>query len=368
MLHKVIVAPDSFKGSLTAAQAADIIAEEIVAAYPSCEVVKIPLADGGEGSVETIISVLGGDIVQTSVLSPHEREIAAHYGITPEGTAILEVAQSSGITRQSKLNPMISNTYGFGQLILHALDQGLRDFLLCIGGSASTDGGCGMAAALGVRFIDENGIDFVPSGESLERITQIDMTGIDRRIAESTFTVLSDVTNPLFGSEGAALVFGPQKGASPQQVLQLDSGLHHLSEVVIKAIGQDYSQDLGAGAAGGLGFGCLVFLNARLESGIDSILDLLNFHEHLVDADLIITGEGKLDEQSFSGKALSGIMRSAQGVPIVVICGVCDMEQETLDGYNLVVFEASENSSIAQSFADPEQSLRQAAQKAVVLI
>ena len=430
-MKKIIVAPDSFKGSLSAKQVADIISVEIMASNPGCAVVKMPIADGGEGSVEAIIAATGGRIEEASVLSPDGRKITAGFGITTNGQAVIEMAQSSGITRQIGLHPMTSSTYGFGQLILSALESGpesglgleqglwpwprlepgpelepelesgprlglglgpepepesgpdlgpglgpesgpilrLRDFFLCIGGSATTDGGCGMAAALGVKFLDSRGDCFVPCGATLERVSRIDMSGIDKRVLASDFTVMCDVDNPLYGPSGAAYIYAPQKGADPAQVQALDRGLRHLGDVFAQTFGSDYANIPGAGAAGGLGFGCMAMLNARLESGIDAILDLCEFDKHLAGSDLIITGEGRLDAQSFSGKVLSGILRRAGDVPVVSICGACDAEESLLNllrEHGLTFFEASKGISVEESLRNPEKYLKRAATEVMV--
>ena len=362
---KIIIAPDSFKGTLTSVQVADIIAEEVSAAFPGCTITKIPIADGGEGSVDIILAATGGNRYETEVLSPDDRQIRAAFGITANGTAIIEMAQSSGITKQNGLHPMTASTYGFGQLIQSALELGAKDFILCIGGSATTDGGCGMAAALGVQFYDSAGVSFIPSGGTLSYIARIDVAGIDKRILNCDIIVMCDVDNPLFGANGAAHVYGPQKGASPEQVLVLDEGLRHLGGVFIEHFGVDYSINPGAGAAGGLGAGCIAFLGASLVSGIDTILKLCGFDKHIMNADLVITGEGKLDSQSFSGKVLSGILQSAGLVPVWSICGICECGEEVLRRQNLTVFQTSEGMSIDESINDPEMSLRAAARKAM---
>jgi len=362
---KIIIAPDSFKGALTSIQVADIIGEEIIAAFPDSSIIKMPIADGGEGSVDTIIVAMGGEVYTTEVRSADNRQITAEYGIASNGSAILEMAQSSGITRQVGLHPMTSTTFGFGQLILAALEMGARNFVLCIGGSATTDGGCGMASALGVRFIDEKGDSFVPCGETLGRIARFDTSGIDKRISECNFTVMCDVDNPLFGERGAAYVYGPQKGATPEQVLELDKGLRHFGGILSEHFGSAFCDIPGAGAAGGLGAGCMAFLGASLISGIDAILDLCNFLENVKDADLIITGEGKLDGQSLQGKVLSGLMKSSGGVPVWSICGVCDLEEAVLSKSGIKVFEASEGVLVEESIGNPEKYLRIAANKAV---
>ena len=364
-LSKAIIAPDSYKGALTAKQATEKIAEAVSAAFPDCVIVKMPIADGGEGSVDTIIGAIGGEIYETQALSPDGRMIGASYGIAANGTAIIEMAQSSGITKQNGLHPLTSNTYGFGQLILDALDRGAREFILCIGGSATTDGGCGMAAALGVRFFDKPGNCYIPCGDTLGNIAAIDTGGIDKRITESNFTVMCDVDNPLYGLQGAAHVYSPQKGANPEQILFLDDGLRHLGETLFEQFERDHANTPGAGAAGGLGAGCMAFLGAALMNGIDAILKLCGFDKHIQDADLVITGEGKLDSQSFSGKVLSGILSKAGGVPVWSICGVCECDEETLSKNNVVVFEMSKGISISESLSNAEKYLSIAAQKAM---
>jgi len=367
---KVIIAPDSFKGALSAQEATDVIANVVKKAFPGCEIVKMPIADGGEGSVDAALSAIGGKYIYAEVLSPDTRIIRARFGLADNGTVIIEMAQSSGITRQVGLHPMTSNTYGFGQMILRALDlnsqgHGNGEFTLCIGGSATTDGGCGMAAALGVSFIDKRGISFIPRGETLCDIEDIDMSGIDKRIAGSDFTVMCDVDNPLHGKNGAAYIYGPQKGADPEQIAILDNGLRHLSVVLKEHFGRDFSEVPGAGAAGGLGAGCIAFLGAKLKSGIDTILELYSFKTHLHGADLVITGEGKLDSQSFQGKVLSGILREAGSVPVISICGACDYDPEMLREKGVAVFAASEGITIKESMKEPEKYLRIAAKKAL---
>ena len=364
-LSKVIIAPDSFKGAISSVRATEIIAAEINAAFPNCEIVKMPIADGGEGSVETILAAIGGQVVKAQALSPDDRMIGAKFGIAASGAAIVEMAQSSGITRQDGLHPMTSSTYGFGQLIMAALERGARDFNLCIGGSATTDGGCGMAAALGVLFYDKNGGSFVPCGGTLREITRIDAAGIDERVSGSSFTVMCDVDNPLFGINGAAYIYGPQKGASDEQVLLLDEGLRHLGAVLSENFSENFANIPGAGAAGGLGAGCMAFLGASLMSGIEAMLKLCSFESHRAGTDLIITGEGKLDSQSFSGKVLSGILQQAGGIPVWSICGVCECDETLLRSYDLTVFEASEGVSIEESMREPEKYLRKAARRAV---
>lgn len=365
-LNKVVIAPDSFKGALSSRQVANIIYEELMLRFPACVGIKMPIADGGEGSLETILAAAGGAVYQQTVLSPDDRMIEADLGILPEGVAVVELVQSSGLTKQNGLHPMSATTYGFGQLIAAALGRGARSFVLCIGGSATTDGGCGMAAALGMRFLNKEGESFVPSGATLKNIVSIDPGGLDARVLQSDFTVMCDVENPLFGPDGAAYSYAPQKGANEEETALLDAGLRHLNAVLSKQFQTDFSALPGGGAAGGLGAGCAAFLNARLQSGSEAILALCGFAKHAADADLIITGEGKLDEQSFQGKALSGILKAAGKVPVLSISGVRTCADALLFKYNVTAFEASEGASIAQSMAEPAKYLRAAAAKAIL--
>jgi len=367
-MKKVLIAPDSFKGTLSTTQAADIIAAAVTERYPDCIIEKLPMADGGEGSVEAVIAAVDGRPEYVQVQSPDDKSITAHFGVTTDNTAVLEVAQSTGITRQVGLHPMTSNTYGFGQLIIRALELGLRNFFLCIGGSASTDAGCGMVAALGVQFLDSAEQPFVPSGATLHKIAGIDASGIDSRVRDSTFTVMCDVDNPLYGENGAAYVYGPQKGASVVEVRVLDQGLRHVGKICKQAFGVDYAGVPGTGAAGGLGFGCMTMLKANLVSGIDAILDLCDFKNRLIGADLIITGEGRLDNQSFSGKALSGILRNAEGVPVISICGVNAAGEDMLNKHDLAVFEISKDNSVEEGMRNPEDCLKRGTRKALEAI
>ena len=260
---------------------------------------------------------------------------------------------------------MTSSTFGFGQQIYSALQWGAKKLILCIGGSATTDGGCGMAAALGVRFFDKKGNSFIPCGNTLCEIDRIDTTGIDKRISWVKTTVMCDVDNPLYGENGAAYVYGPQKGADREQVCKLDEGLRHLGKLLNEQFGKDFANMPGAGAAGGTGAGCVAFLRAEITSGIDTILKLCNFKRLISDADLIITGEGKLDVQSFYGKVLSGIMREAGEVPVWTICGSSDCSAELLISHKLTVFEICDGISPEESMRDPEKYLRIAARSAM---
>ncbi len=364
-IDKIIIAPDSFKGSLSSVEAAKIINEEALRAFPNCETAVFPIADGGEGSLDTIEAARGGRRIFADVLSPDDRIISASYLFFEDKSAALELAESSGFTKQNGLHPMTSSSYGFGQLILNALERGARDFTLCIGGSASTDGGCGMAAALGVRFYNSRGESFRPAGESLNEIVDIDPSGLDARIKQSRFTVMCDVKNPLYGENGAAFRYAPQKGADANQTAILDAGLKNLCERLKAVFDVDFSSLEGGGAAGGLGAGCVAFLDARLTSGIDAMLSLCGFRDAVKNADAVITGEGKLDEQSLMGKVLNGIIEASAGLPVISICGVNKCDVNLLKGFNVTAFEASKGISVKECIEDSAKYVRKASQRAM---
>ncbi len=361
-VNKIIIIPDSFKGSMSAVEVADIIAEEAAkAGFENC--IKIPIADGGEGSVECVLAGLGGCKEYVSVKSPEYKDITAYYGITEDETAIIEIAESSGITKQSSYQATEATTYGFGQLIFDALNKNCRSFLLCLGGSATTDCGCGMAAALGVRFLDVKGKEFLPTGGTLSRVDRIDISKLDTRIAESVFTVMCDVENPLYGEQGAAYVYGPQKGASPEEVLVMDEGLRHISKKLEEATAVDYSKVQGSGAAGGAGCGCMAFLGAKLQSGIASMLEISRFDGEKQDCKLIITGEGKIDEQSMMGKVLSGIRAHAGDIPMVAFCGIATAPKEVLDERQIKVIEIGRGIPLEESMYNGKIYLRNKAKE-----
>ena len=361
MGRKVIIIPDSFKGSISSEKAAEILGQ--AARKAGFETVEAPVADGGEGTIECVLKITGGQKRAVRVCGPEGTDITAMYGITSRDEAVIEIAESTGITKQNGLHPMTAETFGFGQLILDALDNGVRKFILGLGGSASTDCGMGMAAAWGVRFIDGRGLDFVPCGERMRDIAMVDMSGIDPRIAESSFLVMCDVTNPLFGPKGAAYIFGPQKGADPEQVRILDDGLRGAARLIEQATGCDPESVRSAGAAGGSGYGCAAFLKARMESGIEVMLDLCSFDKNVGDCDLIVTGEGSLDSQSLMGKVLSGLKKHSRGKPIVSFCGKCELGDDVLREENITAVEIGRDVPAEESIRNGEKYLRQAAEE-----
>ena len=318
------------------------LGEGLRRADPEVEVISIPIADGGDGTTEVLVQATRGRFVQETVIGPLGMPVRAVFGILGDArTAIIEMATASGLALvpPAQRNPLVTNTYGVGQLIQFALDHGCREFIIGVGGSATTDAGTGLARALGVRFLDEEGRDINrPTGRTLRRLAHLDTSTIDDRVRESRFRVACDVHNPLFGPEGAAHVYGPQKGATPEMVAELDQGLQRFAEVVRRALGKDVSNLPGAGAAGGLGAGLVAFCNATLEPGADVILEAIGLRRLAEGADLLITGEGRLDSQTAYGKGPSAVARLGQelGIPVMAIAGEITCDEVELAGLGLV--------------------------------
>lgn len=325
---KVVIASDSFKGSLDSLGVARAAAEGFLSVMPDAEITALSVADGGEGLTESLMHSLGGVKVGKIVADPLFRPIEAFYGVKDD-TAIIEMAAASGLTllKDDERNPMETTTFGTGELILDALDRGCRKFLVGIGGSATSDGGLGMLSALGWRFLDRSGTLLPGTGASLEAVHSIDDSNVDPRLGACSFTVACDVTNPFCGPSGAAFVFSPQKGATPEMVRDLDRGLAGFAKVIAAKYGIDVSALEGAGAAGGLGGAFSAFLPSTLRSGIEMVLDTIKFDKALEGADLVITGEGKVDRQTPGGKTAAGVLKRAlkAGVPCVAIGGMVEM-------------------------------------------
>ncbi len=333
-----LLAPDSFKGTMSSTEVCEIMERAIRSVDPDAGIVRVPLADGGEGSVEALISAAGGKLVETTATGPDGAVTPSFFGMLDGGTAVIEMAAAAGLPMAAgKTGVMEATTFGVGELISKALDAGSRRILLGLGGSATNDGGCGMAAALGVKFLDKDGEPFVPVGGNLSRIDRIDMSGLDKRIGETDIELMCDIDNPLTGELGAAEIFGPQKGASPEDIVILDAGLAHLAQVALRDVGFDMLTLPGAGAAGGMGGGAAAFLGGHLRRGIDLVLSVSDFATKAGEADLIITGEGRVDDQSAMGKAISGVARGAKaaGKPLFVIAG--DVKREAAALYEIGV-------------------------------
>jgi len=324
-LKRVVIAVDSFKGTMSSIEVGNIIEQGIKSIRRDIETVKIPIADGGEGTVDTFLTAVGGRKVWLKVQDPLFREIEAFYGILPDGkTAVIEMAAASGLSLvEGEENPRLTTTYGTGQLLKDALDKGCQRLIIGIGGSATNDGGIGMAAALGVKFLDEKGGLVSLNGQGLEALRQIDCSGRDQRLDRCEVLVACDVDNPLYGKNGAAYVFSPQKGADAETVEYLDRNLKNYAAVLMTDLGIDAQKIPGSGAAGGLGAGLTAFACGKLKSGIDIILEQVHFDQAVANADLIITGEGKIDGQSLRGKVPVGVAARAvrAGVPVIAVVG-----------------------------------------------
>lgn len=317
------MAPDSYKGSLSSIQAAAAMERGIQDVFPSAEIIKVPVADGGEGTVEALLAATGGRLMKTEVMGPLGDKVEAHWSILGDGkTAVIEMAAASGLplVPKDRRNPLLATTYGTGQLIQAALDAGIRSLILGIGGSATNDGGAGMARALGVKFLDQLNRELPNGGAALKHLRRIDISGLDLRLASTKILVACDVDNPLCGPCGASAVYGPQKGATLEMVTELDQALNHYAQLAKSATGREVAEIPGAGAAGGLGAGLLFFTPAELRPGIQIILEAAGFEEKIKEADLIITGEGRTDRQTAHGKAPAGVAALAQKYKVPVVC------------------------------------------------
>lgn len=335
----VLIAVDSFKGSLSSQKAGEAITIGIRRVFPEVTTEVIAMADGGEGTVEAIVSASAGRILKTKVTSPLGEPIDAILGQLGDGTIVLEMASASGLplVPPAKRNPLLTTTRGTGELIKAALDLNAKEIIIGIGGSATNDGGAGMAQALGAKLLNQDGQELPPGGGALSELKRIDISGLDPRLKETEITVMCDVDNPLCGPRGASAVYGPQKGATPEMVQQLDQNLAHFAEVIKTDLGTDLKDVPGAGAAGGLGMGLLAFTKAQLKTGVDAVLDTVDFVGKLEKADIVITGEGRIDGQSIYGKVPMGVAKRAHkyGKPTIAIVGSIGAGSEALYDHGL---------------------------------
>lgn len=324
-LRKALVAMDSFKGSISSEQANQCVAKAIAITCPECHIELFPIGDGGEGTATILTHALHGNIIHTRAHDALMRPCDALYGVVGNDTAIIELANTCGMAqlKAEERNPRLTSSYGCGEVILEALQRGNRHILLCLGGSATNDAGMGLLAALGFQFQDNNYQALTPCGESLCRIEHIQYTGNQKLLQHTQIHILSDVTNPFCGKNGAAHIYAAQKGATPEDIVFLDRGMHHFATVIARDYGKDIRNIQGTGAAGGIAGGCMALLNAQIHSGMDYVLKALQFEEHLRNADLVITGEGKIDHQSFMGKVLERILHCSRQhrVPVVALGG-----------------------------------------------
>lgn len=332
---KVVIAPDSFKDSLSAQEIAQAIASGWQQVFPNAEIIQCPMADGGEGSIEAVLEVCSGEWREQMVQGPLGEPVLAKWGwLATEKIAIIEMAQASGIqlVQPADRDACISSTFGTGELILAALDAGAKEIVLTVGGSATNDAGTGLLTALGATFLDAKHNPLAAGGIALQNLAKINLDQLDPRIQQTQFRLAADVTNPLCGTNGASHIFGPQKGASPQQVLELDQALSHFADVTTQLLGVDQRHEAGAGAAGGLGFAARTYLKAEFRSGVEVIAELNQLAAKIQGADWVITGEGKFDEQTLNGKTPFGVAKIAQAanIPVIVIAGTLGQNYQAL--------------------------------------
>jgi len=361
---KIVIAPDSFKGSLTAVEVSDAIGQGVREIFPEAEIVKIPMADGGDGTVQCLVNATGGEILREKVTDPLGDEVLASYGILGDKkTAVIEMAEASGLTLvpENKRNPLITTTYGTGQLIKAALDQGCRKMIIGIGGSATNDGGAGMVQALGAKLLDKDGEEIGFGGGELKNIFRIDTKYLDNRLSETKVLIASDVSNPLCGPKGASRIYGPQKGATPEIIEELDESLAHFAEIMKRDLHKNVKDIPGAGAAGGLGASLMAFLNAELRPGIEIIIEIVKLEQAIKDADLVITGEGKIDSQTIYGKAPIGVAKIAKKykIPVMAIAPIVGEDADIVYRYGI---------DFLVKISEPPMSLAEPKSKKVRLI
>jgi glycerate kinase len=365
---KIVIAPDSFKESLTAMEVAAAIEAGFREVFPEAQYQKVPVADGGEGTVQAMIDATGGQRIELTVTGPLGEPVKAFYGLTGgEPVAVIEMAAASGLelVAPESRNPMLATSFGTGELIRAALDAGARRFVLGVGGSATNDGGAGMIQALGVRLLDRQGIELAPGGAELARLDRIDASGLDARVADCSFDVACDVSNPLVGPQGASAVFGPQKGASEAMVRELDANLRHYARVIERELGRDVADVPGAGAGGGIAAAMMVFLGGRLRPGVDIVTEAVGLERAVRDADLVITGEGRIDGQTIQGKTPMGVARLAQaaGTPVIAIGGCLGRDAGAVHGYGIdaIFSSVARPCTVKEALAEAHTNLQSAA-------
>ena len=372
---KIIIAPDSFKGSLSALEVGKAIEMGIKKVDERIETVIVPMADGGEGTVQSLIDVSHGQRIETKAQDPLHRKMQSFYGIMGDGiTAVIEMAAASGLTllKNEERNPLRTSTFGTGELIKDAMDKGCTTIILGLGGSATNDGGTGMAQALGVRFLDVEGMELEMCGANLINIHSVDIAGIDSRVNELNFVVACDVDNPLCGPKGASNVYGRQKGASEVAVQTLDDGLAHFSEIIKNGFGFDFKDFPGAGAAGGLGYGALCFLGAKLERGIEIVISVTKLAEKMEGADLVFTGEGRMDSQTAFGKTPFGVAQVAKerNIPVIALAGgLGDGYQALFDkGFDAIFSITDKPMTLDEAIANSEELIENCTESIIRLL
>ncbi|ELY4591115.1 glycerate kinase [Cronobacter sakazakii] len=373
-LKKIVIAPDSFKESLSAMDVAKAIEAGFREIYPQAHYVCVPMADGGEGTVEAMVAATGGQIITTPVTAPLGNNVDGFFGLLGDGeTAVVEMAAASGLhlVPTAQRDPRITTSYGTGELILAALERGVKAIIIGIGGSATNDGGAGMMQALGARFLDGEGRELAPGGAALTRLERLDLSALDPRLAQVSVTAACDVDNPLCGEKGASAVFGPQKGATPAMVTELDAALRRFGEQLEAATGKAIISAPGAGAAGGMGAALLGMLNAELRPGIEIVIEFLGLAQAVRDADLVITGEGRLDSQSIHGKTPVGVARVAKQFqrPVVAIAGSLTPDYQIVHEHGIdAAFSVIDRIvTLQEALDDAERNLRVTARNVAAL-
>lgn len=375
MSMKIVIAPQSFKGNVSGLEAARAIERGVLAEEPDAVTVLVPVADGGDGTLNALVDSTGGQQFRSFVTGPLGQSLEAAWGVMGDGqTAVIEMARASGLAlvQPRRRNPRITTTRGTGEIIKEALDKGFDRIIVGLGGSATNDGGAGMAGALGARFLDADGRVLPDGGSALARLDRIDVSKLDPRLAGVSVVAATDVTNPLCGPTGASAVYGPQKGASPEVVSELDAAMERFCQIVLRDLGKEVMDQPGAGAAGGLGAGLMAFAGAEIRSGIDMVCDVLDIDAHLEGADLVITGEGGADRSTIYDKAPVGLARRARArrIPTVLLAGTLGPGHQELyrHGIAAVVCIADRPMSFDQSLRRTEELLEGAAQRALRLI
>jgi glycerate kinase len=372
---KIVIAPQGFKAGISGLEAAEAIARGVAAVDPDAETVLAPVADGGDGTLNALVDATGGQVFTSTITGPLGQPLEARWGVMGDGsTAVIEMALASGLALvpQRRRNPRVTTTAGTGEILKEAMDRGYTRVIVGLGGSATNDGGAGMATALGARFLDSEGRPLPPGGSALARLDRIETQGLHPALGQATIIAATDVTNPLCGPDGASAVFGPQKGANPEMVQELDAALANFARVVARDLHRDVSEEPGAGAAGGLGAGLMAFAGATLQSGIDMVCEVLQFDALLQGADLVITGEGRADRSTIFNKAPAGVARHAQahGVPTVLLAGSLGSGYEELYDHGLaaVVCIADRPMSFDVSLSRSAELLESAAERTLRLI
>jgi glycerate kinase len=371
---KIVIAADSFKGSCSSLHVANLAEKGIKKVFPAAEVVKVPVADGGEGTTEALVTGLKGSFRRITVTGPLGTKVTAEYGILPGKVAVMEMATASGLplVAEADRNPALTTTYGTGELIKDALDQGCRKLMLGIGGSATNDGGMGMAQALGALFQDTAGQELGFGGGALAKLAKIDLAALDPRLKEMELITLCDVANPLCGSQGASYIYGPQKGAKPEDLPVLDQNLRHFAAQVKLHLGKDIAEIPGAGAAGGLGAGMIAFCDSKLRRGIDTILELVELESKLAGADLVITGEGRIDGQSIFGKVPVGVglLARKHEIPVIAMVGGIGPGAEAVYEYGIgsIVSIVNRPMPLEESIREAETLIAEAAERLMRII